>query len=482
MHTNNNNWNLQNTYSNLPDCFYQKVKPTFVKNPKTICFNKNLAKILNLEFLNNDLSLIANYFSGNQIPENSKPLAQAYAGHQFGHFTMLGDGRAVLLGEQKDINGNIYDIQLKGSGKTYFSRRGDGRATLSSMLREYIISESMHYLKIPTSRSLAVIDSGEKIYRESVSNGGILTRVASSHIRVGTFEYGKHFCSKEDFNFFINYVINRHCPKILNDEFPYLGLLKFVMQKQIDLIINWVRVGFIHGVMNTDNMAISGETIDYGPCAFINTYDPLTVFSSIDRNGRYAFGNQHKIAYWNLTVFAGAILPFIDNDKDMAIQLAQNVLNQFHIEYSKKWNQMMCKKIGIENPIEEDKLLVKKLLSLMELYKADYTNTFAALTLHKNPKNSLFISNDFQDWKKEWYKRINNEKNSNVLMQNNNPIYIPRNHLVELALKNAINRDKKEFDKLLNLMSQTYNYSLEHDKLQTVPEGFDESYKTYCGT
>ncbi len=482
MKNNDVNWSLQNSYLELPDCFYERIEPTLVQNPKIIYFNKELAKNLNLEFLNHDLSLITNYFSGNKLPKNSKPIAQAYAGHQFGHFTMLGDGRAILLGEQKDSNNNLYDIQLKGSGKTSFSRRGDGRATLSSMLREYIISESMHYLKIPTTRSLAVIDTGEKVYRESASNGGILTRIASSHIRVGTFEYGKNFCSQEDFQNFINYVINRHYPKISNNKSPYLELLKLIMKKQIDLIVNWIRVGFIHGVMNTDNMSISGETIDYGPCAFINTYNPKTVFSSIDRHGRYAFGNQHNIAYWNLAAFAGTMLPFVANDKDKAIQLVQDVLNQFPIEYSNKWHEMMYKKLGITDPIEEDKLLIKDLLTLMESYKADYTNTFAALTLNKEYKDSLFTSNEFNDWKKKWEERTKNDKNSYKIMQMNNPIYIPRNHLVESALKNATDGNKKEFDELLNLMSNTYNYNAKHNGFQTIPKDFDKSYKTFCGT
>ena len=482
MKSNNRKWNIENTYSNLPDCFYKYIKPTLVQNPKIIYFNEHLAKKLNLGFLNNNSSLIANYFSGNKLPENSKPISQAYAGHQFGHFTVLGDGRAILLGEQKDLNNNLYDIQLKGAGKTSYSRSGDGRATLSSMLREYIMSESMHCLKISTSRSLAVIDTGEKVYRESVNNGGILTRIASSHIRVGTFEYGRHFCSIEDFQNFINYTINRHYPEILNNKSPYLELLKIIIEKQINLIIDWNRVGFIHGVMNTDNMSISGETIDYGPCAFINAYDPKTVFSSIDRHGRYAFGNQHKIAYWNLNILAGTILPFISKDKDRAVQLVQDVLDQFPIIYSNKWCEMMYKKIGITKPIEEDKLLIKNLLTLMESYKADYTNTFAALTLDKSYTDSLSTSNDFNIWKKQWKKRIKNEKNSCQIMQSNNPIYIPRNHLVESALKNAINGDKEEFDNLLNSMSQTYNYDIKHDELQITPEGFDKSYKTFCGT
>ena len=314
--------NLQNSYLELPDCFYKKVKPTLVQNPKLIYFNKKLAKKLNLEFLIDDSSLTTNYFSGNKLPHNSKPIAQAYAGHQFGRFTKLGDGRAILLGEKKDINNKLFDIQLKGSGKTPFSRSGDGRATLSSMMREYLMSESMHFLKIPTTRSLAVIDTGEDVYRETTQNGGILTRISSSHIRVGTFEYAKHFCSKEDFQKFTNYVINKYYPKLLKYDSPHLELLKLIMNQQINLIIDWVRVGFIHGVMNTDNMSITGETIDYGPCAFLNKYNPKTVFSSIDRNGRYAFGKQHEIAYWNLSVFAGTILPLIESDQDKAIKLA----------------------------------------------------------------------------------------------------------------------------------------------------------------
>ena len=257
MRSNIKKLNLQNSYLQLPNCFYEKINPSSVENPKLVYFNKKLAKHLNLDFLNDSKSLVTNYFSGNILPNNSQPIAQAYAGHQFGHFTMLGDGRAILLGENQDSYNKLYDIQLKGAGKTSFSRAGDGRATLSSMLREYLISESMYNLKISTTRSLAVIDSGEKVYRETINNGGILTRIASSHIRVGTFEYAKHFCSKDDFKKFTNYVIKRHYPIIANHESPYLELLRLVMIKQINLVIDWIRVGFIHGVMNTDNMTIS---------------------------------------------------------------------------------------------------------------------------------------------------------------------------------------------------------------------------------
>tara|TARA_B100000676_G_C18027115_1_gene816316 strand:- start:205 stop:1653 length:1449 start_codon:yes stop_codon:yes gene_type:complete len=482
MRSNIKKLNLQNSYLQLPACFYEKIKPSLVENPKLIYFNKKLAKDLNLDFLNDDKSLIINYFSGNKLPYNSQPIAQAYAGHQFGRFTMLGDGRAILLGEKEDSRNNLYDIQLKGAGKTSFSRLGDGRATLSSMLREYLMSESMYNLKISTTRSLAVIDSGEKIFRETINNGAILTRIASSHIRVGTFEYAKYFCSKDDYKKFTNYVIKRHYPIIINHESPYLELLSLVMKKQIDLVIDWHRVGFIHGVMNTDNMTISGETIDYGPCAFLNTYNPKTVYSSIDHHGRYAFENQHKIAYWNLSVFAGTLLQFIDSDENKAIDLAQNVLDQFPIIYTKKWYKMMFDKLGINNPKEEDKVLIDDLLELMELKKADYTNTFAALTMSTYPKNSLFKSHEFKSWENKWKNRVKYDENSYNIMKDSNPIYIPRNHLVESALESAVRGNKEEFNKLLEVMSNTYNYDVKHEKLQSVPKDFDKYYKTYCGT
>ena len=482
MKTTNQNWSLQNSYTELPSSFYENIKPIKVKNPKLIYFNEKLSKQLNLEFLNNDVGKITGYLSGNILPDNSNPIAQAYAGHQFGHFTMLGDGRAILLGEQKTLDSRFFDIQLKGSGQTPFSRAGDGRATLSSMLREYLMSESMHFLNIPTTRSLAVIDTGERVFRETINSGGILSRVSSSHIRVGTFEYAKHFCSKEDFKDFIDYVIKRHYPDISGSNSPCTDLLMTIMKKQIDLVISWIRVGFIHGVMNTDNMSITGETIDYGPCAFMNKYNPKTVFSSIDRHGRYAFGNQHKIAYWNLAVFAGTLLPFIHKDQNKAIDLAQNILDEFSSYFSNNWYSMMFSKIGITNPEKSDEKFVNDLLELMELHEADYTNTFLSLTLNKSNKDLLFQSPDFKNWLKKWKERVKNDKNSHIIMKKNNPIYIPRNHLVESALNNAIKGNKEEFDKILHQMSNTYEYDINLDKFQTTPDGFDETYKTFCGT
>ena len=487
MQTKNNSqtWNFQNSYIELPTKLYTKQLPVSVKNPQIIYFNKSLAKELGLDFLSKEKVAVAEYLSGNKIPEGAALISQAYAGHQFGHFTMLGDGRAVLLGEQINKNNQRYDIQLKGSGQTPYSRSGDGRATLSSMLREYIISESMYHLGIPTTRSLAVVQTGEKVYRETINDGAVLARIASSHIRVGTFEYVINFCSKEDLEIFAKYVIDRHYPAISDADNPILELINVVMHKQIDLIVHWIRVGFIHGVMNTDNMSIAGETIDYGPCAFMNTYNPKTVYSSIDRNGRYAFGNQSTIAHWNLTVFASTLLPLISDDKEKAIQLAKDILNKFPDEYSKKWYQMMFKKLGITKPLKEDKVLVDTLLQLMEEHKADYTNTFAALTLNKVSDDSLFTSNHFNDWRKQWGKRTNHtdRKIKKVkLMQNQNPLVIPRNHLVESALEDAIQGNKSQFNELINLISKPYNYKPNHNNFQTIPSGFDDCYKTFCGT
>jgi len=296
------NWNIKNSYIGLPPRLYSKQLPEKSPKPKITYYNRNLALELGLESLTE--VEVLDYFSGNRMPKGTTPISQAYAGHQFGHFTMLGDGRAILIGEQITPKNKRFDIQLKGAGKTPYSRLGDGRATLSSVLREYLISEAMYHLGIPTTRSLAVIQTGQKIYRERIHEGGLLTRVSSSHIRCGTFEFVKNFCSKDDLDIFVKYVIDRHYTQIANSKNSILDLFELVMNKQIDLIINWMRVGFIHGVMNTDNMSISGETIDYGPCAFMNTYNPNTVFSSIDKNKRYSFGSQPKITHWNLTIFA----------------------------------------------------------------------------------------------------------------------------------------------------------------------------------
>ena len=482
MRKNKQNWNIKNSYVGLPSKLYSKQLPEKAPKPKKIYFNQNLALELGLDSLT-EIEVL-DYFSGNKIPEMTTPISQAYAGHQFGHFTILGDGRAILIGEQITPKNTRYDIQLKGSGQTPYSRRGDGKATLSSVLREYLMSEAMYHLGVPTSRSLAVIQTGQKIHREKIHEGGLLTRVSSSHIRCGTFEFVRSFCSKDDLEIFVKYVIDRHYTKASNAENPVLELLEIVMNKQIDLIVNWMRVGFIHGVMNTDNMSIAGDTIDYGPCAFMNTYNPNTVFSSIDKNGRYSFGNQSKIVHWNLSIFANTLIPIISNNEEKSIELVKEKLNSFPSMFSKKWYGMMYKKLGILEPVEKDKALVDSLLKLMEDYKADYTNTFAALSLNTDNNDILFTLKVFKEWRKQWKYQINYEKNSFDilnLMQSQNPLYIPRNHLVEYALENSLNQNFSKLNDLLDSVSNPYNYK-SNNRFQNIPKGFDDSFKTFCGT
>ncbi len=479
------NWLLENTYTKLPEVFFSLHKPVPVAKPEIVCFNQILANELGIGFLNDDKQRIVDYFSGNVIPGGATPLAQAYAGHQFGHFTMLGDGRAILLGEQIDPTGKKFDIQLKGSGQTPYSRRGDGRATLYSMLREYIISEAMHHLGIPTTRSLSVISTGEKVIRGEMHNGSVLTRIADSHIRVGTFEYARNFCSVEDLKALTLYTLERHYPDKKDADNPALELLKAVMHKQIDLIVHWMRVGFIHGVMNTDNMSIAGETIDYGPCAFMNAYSPNTVFSSIDTRGRYAFGNQPFIAQWNLTAFANALLPLISENQKKAIDLAQQVIEGFQYTFTKKWNRMMFAKLGILHPEENDKELINTLLESMESHKMDYTQLFLALQQDKELDNSLFRSEAFKAWKQHWKNAQSRNENQTLilaLMNTSNPKVIPRNHWVENALETAAQGDMESFNELLGILSKPYQDHPDELQFQQVPEDFDTSYQTFCGT
>lgn len=480
-------WNLQHTYGNLPSGFFTYQQPVPVKDPKTVILNEDLSKELGLDFSGFSPQETAQLFSGNQTPEGSQPLAQAYAGHQFGNFTMLGDGRAILMGEQKSPNGNLMDIQLKGSGGTPYSRGGDGRATLKSMLREYLISESMYHLGIPTTRSLAVVESGETVYRERSQSGAILTRIAQSHIRVGTFEYARHFLSLEEQKELTKYTIERHYPKLIAKENPALSLLKAVMEKQAALVVEWMRVGFIHGVMNTDNMSIAGETIDYGPCAFMNTYNPKTVFSSIDVNGRYAYGNQPYITHWNLSVLAGALLPQIHTDQKQAIELAQEALNAFRGIYEEKWLTMMRGKLGLMEFEASDKPIIEDLLALMQQFAADYTNTFVALQTGDFSGEAFFEASAFQEWYLHWVKQVT--RNGRTLeevqqsMSSYNPSFIPRNHLVEEALDNAsLNNDYQLFKEIHQLLKTPYNPDPAKLHYQSPPPNGDKGYQTFCGT
>jgi uncharacterized protein YdiU (UPF0061 family) len=485
MPTTTPSWQLENTYATLPPCLFSLQRPAAVAKPEIVCFNRDLANDLGLGFFINEREATAGYFSGNALPAGAKPLAQAYAGHQFGHFTMLGDGRAILLGEQIDPAGKRFDIQLKGAGQTPYSRRGDGRATLSSMLREYLMSEAMYHLGIPTTRSLSVVMTGEKVYREKVHDGAVLTRTAQSHIRVGTFEYASHFCSGEELMALTTYTMQRHYPEKAAADNPALALLKAVMDRQIDLLVNWLRIGFIHGVMNTDNMSIAGETIDYGPCAFMNTYNPGTVFSSIDRHGRYAFGRQSSIARWNLTAFANALLPVISKDRKKAIDLAREVVEGFEHKFNEKWYAMMLAKLGILHPTDGDKDLVDCLLALMESHMADYTQVFLSLQRDEETAGPLFGREEFRAWVKKWKDARGREKNETAgleLMKKLNPKIIPRNHWVENALQAAVEGNMEPFEQLHSLLAKPYEDNTDALPFAPIPEGFDERYQTFCGT
>ncbi|MDZ5608531.1 YdiU family protein [Bacillus pseudomycoides] len=480
-------WNLDNSYSRLPESFFSTLSPNPVALPKLVILNQPVATSLGLnsEELQSEDGVAV--LAGNRIPEGSTPLAQAYAGHQFGHFNRLGDGRALLIGEQITPSGERFDIQLKGSGRTPYSRRGDGRAALGPMLREYIISEAMHALGIPTTRSLAVVSTGESIIRETALPGAILTRVASSHIRVGTFQYAAASGSVEDLKALADYTIKRHFPAIQSDENPYLALLQEVIKQQASLIAKWQLVGFIHGVMNTDNMTISGETIDYGPCAFMDTYDPATVFSSIDTQGRYAYGNQSYIGVWNLARFAETLLPLLHEDEEQAVKLAQDAISDFGAQYESNWLAGMKAKLGIFNEEAQDKPLIDELLGIMEKYRADYTNTFRALTLDTPEDTDLFRSSEFTQWKEKWQERLDRQQesksSSHQLMRNNNPAIIPRNHRVEEALEAAVKQgDYSVMERLLAVLSNPYAHSPEQSEYCTPPAPSSRPYRTFCGT
>ena len=477
-------WHFDNTYSKLSNTFKEDIKPTPVHNPELVILNKELAKDLNLDFSKIDNKDLAKLFSGNSLPENANPIAQAYAGHQFGHFTMLGDGRAVLLGEHLVGQKDRFDIQFKGSGRTSFSRGGDGRAVLGPMLREYIISEAINALKIPTTRSLAVVKTGEKIVRENLLPGAILTRVASSHIRVGTFQYIAAKQNIDDLNILVDYTINRHYPEIGSSKNKALDLLNLVMERQCQLVVDWMRVGFIHGVMNTDNTAISGETIDYGPCAFMDHYSPKVVFSSIDKLGRYSFANQAPIIKWNLSRFAECLIPLIDKDEDTAIKIATEIIDNFEKIYEVKWLNMMRDKLGLFGENINDRELINNLLSWMENNKADYTNTFCYLMNIRVNNSEIYNDKSFINWLDVWKKRslINNgskEKQINIML-NVNPSVIPRNHKVEEALTSANDDDLKVMNKLLSVLDKPYGNQKGIEEYQS-PSG-NKEYQTFCGT
>lgn len=479
-------WNLDNSYARLPELFFRVLDPTPVSSPELVVLNDQLAETLGLDAgaLRSADGVAA--LAGNRIPGGAVPIAQAYAGHQFGHFTMLGDGRALLLGEQITPRGERLDVQLKGSGRTPFSRGGDGRAALGPMLREYIISEAMHALGIPTTRSLAVVTTGEQVFRETALPGAVLTRVAASHLRVGTFEYAAQWGGIDNLRALADYTLKRHFPAIETGDDRYLSLLREIIKHQASLIAKWQLVGFIHGVMNTDNMALSGETIDYGPCAFMDTYDPATVFSSIDVYGRYAYGNQPPIANWNLARLAETLLPLLYDDQEQAVKLANDALEEFMALYRRNWLAGMRAKLGLFAEQPEDEALVDELLGLMLKSHVDYTNTFRALTFGADEETGLDAT-EFTVWHDRWQARLGRQQEpiaaSLQLMRDSNPAVIPRNHRVEAALEAAVQHgDYSVMARLVGALTDPYAHSPEQTEYAAPPKPSTCRYRTFCGT
>ena len=479
-------FNFDNTYLHLPNVFYAKLPPAPVSKPEMILFNEPLATDLGLDFSQLRPDEKAALFGGNQMPNGTEPFSQAYAGHQYGHFTMLGDGRAIVWGEHVTQTGQRYDLQFKGSGPTPYSRGGDGRAALGPMLREYIISEAMYALGIPTTRSLAVVASGERVYRETPLPGAILTRVASSHIRIGTFQYAALQRDRETIQSLLDYTIKRHYPEVEGEQNKPLALLKRVIEKQAELITHWMRVGFIHGVMNTDNMALSGETIDYGPCAFMDAYNPGTVFSSIDHTGRYAYAKQPAIAQWNLARLAETLLPLLDDDPNKAKDLAEEAIHSFGAVYKEKSLSMLRAKVGLFGEQPRDEKLISDLLDWMQQTDADYTNTFVDLTNEVPPSGERYDSDTFKEWHARWQTRVAANpqplESSLDLMRANNPVVIPRNHKVEQALEAANTGDLQPFRDLIAALQEPYKNDSNLKPYQSPPKPDEKVCQTFCGT
>jgi serine/tyrosine/threonine adenylyltransferase len=480
-------FNFNNTFSTLSPFFYTPTTPIPVQNPSFIFLNTELADNLNIssELLRTDLGV--SILSGNSIPTGSTPISMAYSGHQFGYFSeLLGDGRAVLLGEILSKHNDRYDIQLKGSGRTPYSRRGDGRSSLGPVLREYIVSEAMYSLGIPTTRALAVVKTGETVQRETPLPGGILTRVSKSHIRVGTFEYVAAHGTYDDLKELSDYCINRYYSHLNTSKTPYLDFFTHVIDAQAKLIAKWMSIGFIHGVMNTDNTSIIEQTIDYGPCAFMDTYNPDTVFSYIDSEGRYAYKNQPHIMHWNLSCLAGTLAPLFSDDMDTAISIAKSALESFWINYNHYWQKEMNKKIGLSTSKDEDNNLIQTLLGLMKRTASDFTLSFRELSSTKKTQ-PLFQDKDFPKWEINWNNRLNEDllsKNEQIkLMNKTNPLIIPRNHIIENTLNDAIKRfNFTELETLHTCLKTPYLVQKNTDKYTQPPKSTETIDYTYCGT
>ena len=483
-------WRLENTYASLPSVLHAPLPPTPVREPRLVVLNHALARDLGIDpaaLAGPDAAAI---FAGNRLPPGSAPLAQAYAGHQYGGFTPLGDGRAILLGEQLTPRDERVDLQLKGSGPTPYSRRGDGRASLGPMLREYIVSEAMHALGVPTTRSLAVAATGEQVWRqEGPLPGAVLARVAASHIRVGTFEWAAavaHETGDEALRALCDYTVRRHYPDLAGADNPPLALLEAAIERQAALIVRWMSVGFVHGVMNTDNMALSGETIDYGPCAFIDAYDPSAVFSSIDQYGRYAFGNQPRIAQWNLARFAEALLPLLHPDEAKSVELATAAVQRFSDHFLRHSLAATRRKLGLFTEEADDKDLIEALLGWMQRGRMDFINTFAALSSADTGALAALSDEDFRVWHARWQARLARQpqtaEESAALRRAANPAFIPRNHLVEAALAAAQEGDLAPMERLLAVLADPYDHERVAPEYKSPAPQSLEAYRTFCGT
>jgi uncharacterized protein YdiU (UPF0061 family) len=486
-------FNFDNSYARLPEPFFRRCDPTPVRMPKLIEFNSSLAN--QLGFCGTDVSddLLAHVFSGNQLMAGSEPIATAYSGHQFGTFNpTLGDGRAILLGEVIDADNQRQDIQLKGSGRTPYSRGGDGRAPVGPVLREYILSEAMHALGVPTTRALAAVTSGERVVRDFPEPGAILTRVAKAHIRVGTFQYFAARGDQENLRRLADYAISRTDPLCMAEEEPYLAFLEKVIDRQAGLIAKWMNLGFIHGVINTDNTAVSGETLDYGPCAFLDFYQPDKAFSAIDVGSRYAFGNQPVIAQWNLARFAETLLPLLDDDQDAAVEKATGLVRGFMPLYEEYWLAGMRTKLGLGLAEPDDKDLAERLLAIMADNRSDFTSAFRALANHRagetaSAQSEFGASDAVAEWFGDWQERLDREsepaQEQAARMFAANPRVIPRNHRVEKAIREARDDgDFGEFHRLLAAARNPYREDPDTREYETPPSENEEVLRTFCGT
>jgi len=484
---NNYGFCFDNTYLNLPSSFYTHCFPETARSPEIAILNRGLATSIGLDFASLSDKELAELLSGSKRLENGGYYAQAYAGHQYGHFTILGDGRAVILGEHVTPDHKRVDIQLKGSGRTRYSRSGDGKAVLGPMLREYIISEAMHNLGVPTTRSLGVVKTGETVWREEKLPGAILIRVASSHLRIGTFEFAALKENTDDLKLLLDYAIARHYPDLAEAENKAIALLRVVIERQVDLIVDWMRVGFIHGVMNTDNITISGETIDYGPCAFMDDFSYDRVFSSIDDMGRYAYGQQPSVAFWNLSKFADVLLPLVDSNPRKATDMIEEALNLFPTLYQKKWLIMMKKKLGLFDEHDLDQVLINDLLNWMQAHNSDFTNTFYDLGKEGLPIHLHYQEKAFTGWYQRWQVRLSNQVQSKdqaiELMMSVNPSIIPRNHQVEYALQAANLNDFEPLFSLLEALKTPYKAGDScNDCYRLAPTPEQKIFHTFCGT